>query len=42
MTFERHVEVDWSGSVTEGAGNAKAGTGAFSLPVVKNPTVSQP
>lgn len=33
MTFERHVEVDWRGSVMEGAGTAKAGTGAFSLPV---------
>jgi lipoyl-dependent peroxiredoxin len=33
MTFERHVDVNWEGSVTEGAGEAKAGTGAFSLPV---------
>ena len=32
-TFERHVDVDWQGSVTEGKGEAKAGTGAFSLPV---------
>ncbi len=32
-TFERHVEIDWKGSVTEGGGNIKAGTGAFSLPV---------
>jgi len=32
-TFERHVDVDWVGSVTEGKGEAKAGTGAFSLPV---------
>ena len=32
-TFERHVDVDWKGSVTEGKGEAKAGTGAFSLPV---------
>src|SRR4249919_3492976 len=32
-TFERHVDVDWKGSVTEGKGDAKAGTGAFSLPV---------
>ena len=32
-TFERHVEVDWHGSVMEGKGEAKAGTGAFSLPV---------
>src|ERR1043166_5494591 len=32
-TFERHVDVDWQGSVTEGKGEAKAGTGAFSQPV---------
>ena len=32
-TFERHVDVDWHGSVMEGRGEAKAGTGAFSLPV---------
>src|SRR5256885_8464910 len=32
-TFERHVDVDWHGSVTEGKGEAKAGSGAFSLPV---------
>jgi len=33
MTFERHVEVDWQGSIMEGTGSAKAGTGAFTLPV---------
>ena len=33
MTFERHVDVDWKGSVSEGKGEAKAGTGAFTLPV---------
>jgi osmotically inducible protein OsmC len=33
MTFERKVEVDWTGSVTEGEGTAKAGSGAFTLPV---------
>ena len=32
-TFERHVDVEWKGSVMEGSGQAKAGTGAFSLPV---------
>jgi len=32
-TFERHVDVNWTGSVMEGKGEAKAGTGAFSLPV---------
>ena len=32
-TFERHVDVDWHGSVMDGNGVAKAGSGAFSLPV---------
>jgi osmotically inducible protein OsmC len=32
-TFERHVDVEWKGSVMEGSGTAKAGTGAFTLPV---------
>lgn len=32
-TFERYVDVDWQGSVMEGNGLAKAGSGAFSLPV---------
>ena len=32
-TFSRSVEVDWSGPIMEGKGTAKAGTGAFSVPV---------
>jgi osmotically inducible protein OsmC len=32
-TFERHVDVDWTGSLMDGKGEAKAGSGAFSLPV---------
>lgn len=32
-TFARHVDVEWHGSVMEGKGEAKAGSGAFSLPV---------
>jgi len=32
-TFSRNVTVDWQGSIMEGSGEAKAGTGAFSLPV---------
>ena len=32
-TFERHVDVDWQGSVMEGRGDARAGSGAFTLPV---------
>jgi osmotically inducible protein OsmC len=32
-TFERHADIEWKGSVTEGGGAVKGGTGAFSLPV---------
>ena len=32
-TFERHVDIEWKGSVMEGGGAVKAGTGAFTLPV---------
>jgi osmotically inducible protein OsmC len=32
-TFERHADVNWTGSVMEGKGELKAGTGAFTLPV---------
>jgi len=32
-TIERHADVDWQGSVMEGKGETKAGSGAFSLPV---------
>ena len=33
MNFSRHVTVDWQGTIMEGKGTAKAGSGAFSLPV---------
>jgi lipoyl-dependent peroxiredoxin len=32
-TFSRSVTVDWSGPIMEGRGMAKAGSGAFNLPV---------
>lgn len=32
-TFERSVTTDWEGGLMDGKGTAKAGTGAFSLPV---------
>jgi len=32
-TFSRHVTVDWKGTLMEGGGSVKAGTGAFTLPV---------
>ena len=41
-TFERHVEVDWRGSVMEGKGDAKAGSGAFNLPVTFASRVGEP
>src|SRR3954471_15816188 len=41
-TFERHVDVEWSGSVMEGGGTAKAGTGAFSLPVTFPSRIGEP
>ncbi len=41
-TFERHVDVDWKGSVMEGKGEAKAGTGAFTLPVTFASRIGEP
>lgn len=41
-TIERHADVDWSGSVMEGHGEAKAGTGAFSLPVTFPSRIGEP
>ena len=32
-TFARHVDVDWTGTVMEGKGEARAGSCAFTLPV---------
>jgi osmotically inducible protein OsmC len=32
-TFARNVEVEWTGNLMDGSGVAKAGTGAFSVPV---------
>jgi lipoyl-dependent peroxiredoxin len=41
-TFSRHVSVDWSGSIMEGKGQVKAGTGAFSLPVTFPRRIGEP
>jgi osmotically inducible protein OsmC len=41
-TFSRSVTVDWSGSVMEGKGVAKAGTGAFNLPVTFPSRIGEP
>jgi osmotically inducible protein OsmC len=41
-TFERHVDVEWKGSVMEGKGEAKAGSGAFALPVTFPSRIGEP
>jgi osmotically inducible protein OsmC len=41
-TFERHVDVDWTGSVMDGGGTAKAGSGAFTLPVTFPSRIGEP
>lgn len=41
-TFERHVEVNWQGGLMDGKGEAKAGTGAFTLPVTFGSRIQDP
>lgn len=41
-TFSRTVDVDWSGPIMEGKGTAKAGSGAFSLPVSFPTRIGEP
>src|SRR5512134_206435 len=41
-TFSRSATVDWAGSVMEGKGSAKAGTGAFTLPVTFPSRIGEP
>ena len=41
-TFSRSVSVDWSGPIMEGKGTAKAGTGAFNLPVTFPSRIGEP
>lgn len=41
-TFSRSVTVDWAGSLMEGKGTAKAGTGAFNLPVTFPARLGEP
>ena len=41
-TFSRNVTVDWTGSLMEGSGQAKAGTGAFTLPVTFPRRIGEP
>ena len=41
-TFSRTVEVDWTGPIMEGTGTAKAGSGAFNLPVSFPSRIGEP
>jgi len=41
-TFSRTVTVDWAGSIMEGKGSVKAGTGAFTLPVTFPARIGEP
>jgi osmotically inducible protein OsmC len=41
-TFERSAHVDWEGTVKEGKGEVKAGTGAFTLPVTFPARIEKP
>jgi lipoyl-dependent peroxiredoxin len=41
-TFERSAHIDWEGTVKEGKGEVKAGTGAFSLPMTFPSRVEKP
>ncbi|MEO6213135.1 MAG: OsmC family peroxiredoxin [Vicinamibacterales bacterium] len=40
--FSRSVTVDWSGPIMEGKGIAKAGSGAFNLPVTFPTRIGEP
>jgi lipoyl-dependent peroxiredoxin len=40
--FSRTVTVDWAGSIMEGKGSVKAGTGAFTLPVTFPARIGEP
>jgi len=42
MIFERSVTTDWEGGLMDGTGVAKAGTGAFSLPVSFPSRIGEP
>jgi lipoyl-dependent peroxiredoxin len=41
-TFSRTVNVDWKGGLMDGGGEAKAGSGAFSLPVTFPRRIGEP
>src|SRR4026209_274062 len=41
-TYSRNVTVNWEGSIMEGKGTAKAGSGAFTLPVTFPARIGEP
>ena len=41
-TFSRSVTVDWAGGIMDGKGQAKAGSGAFTLPVTFPSRIGEP
>lgn len=41
-TFSRNVTVDWQGPIMQGSGQAKAGSGAFDLPVTFPRRIGEP
>jgi osmotically inducible protein OsmC len=41
-SFSRHANVEWSGSIMEGKGQTKAGSGAFTLPVTFPARIGEP
>jgi osmotically inducible protein OsmC len=41
-TFARSVSVDWAGTLMEGKGQVKAGTGAFAVPVTFPARLGEP
>lgn len=41
-TFSRTATVNWEGSILEGKGSAKAGSGAFTLPVTFPARIGEP
>jgi osmotically inducible protein OsmC len=42
MTFSRQATVNWQGSIMEGSGSTKAGSGAFTLPVTFPRRIGEP
>ncbi|MCC7185815.1 MAG: OsmC family peroxiredoxin [Acidobacteria bacterium] len=42
MEFSRQVSINWAGSIMEGKGTVKAGSGAFDLPVTFPRRIGEP